>query len=173
MLLFQTRKKICTCSQIHRNTGKEPRRTWAALSSVHTVLPPVLPTVLPGSKRFRVHHGAALAGSSSQFCSLVAEYYQRLLDQKTILETEPGLQYPGRLAVGDPVRAIVHHLRTLTLQTVEAMVLVVFFPEPRGSRTDFCETTIGDSRTMSAYTKVMLVRLGHTILLLLGPRHCD
>jgi hypothetical protein len=69
-------------------------------SSVHAVLPPVLPTVLLGWKRFRVHHGATLAGSSSQFCSRVVECYQRLLDQITILKAEPGLQYPedsGRL----------------------------------------------------------------------------
>lgn len=95
-----------------------------------------------------------------------------LLDQKTILETEPGPAISERLAVGDPVRAIVH-LRTLTLKTVEALVLVVFFLESRGSRTDFCETTFGDTRIMSACTKVILVRLGHTILRLLGPRHCD
>jgi hypothetical protein len=161
VLLFQTRRKICTCSQTHRNTGKESRRTWARLSSVHTVLPPVLPTVLLGSKRFRMHHGATLAGSSSQFCSRVAEYYQRLLDQKTILESKPGPAISERLAVGDTVRAIVHHLRTLTLKTVEALVitlefsfvalvLVVFFSESCDSRTNFCETTIGDSRIMSA-----------------------
>jgi hypothetical protein len=88
-----------------------------------------------------------------------------------------------RLAIGDPVGAIVHHLRTLTLKTVEAwvitpefpfvaLVLVVSFLESCGSRTDFCGTTIGDSRKTSAYTKLILVRLGHTILLLLGPRHC-
>jgi hypothetical protein len=82
------------------------------------------------------------------------------------------------------VRAVIHHLRTLTLKAVEALVitfeflfvalvLVVFFLESCGSRTDFCETTIGDSRIMSAYTKPILVRLGRTILLLLGLRHCD
>jgi hypothetical protein len=82
------------------------------------------------------------------------------------------------------VRAIVHHLRTLTLKTVEALVitfefsfvalaLVVFFSESCGSRADFCETTIGDSRIMSAYTNFILVHLGHTVLLLLGLRHCD
>lgn len=82
------------------------------------------------------------------------------------------------------MRAIIHHLGTLTLKTVEALVitfeflfvalvLVVFFLESCGSRTDFCETTIGDSRITSAYTKLILVHLGHTILLLLGPRHCD
>ena len=81
------------------------------------------------------------------------------------------------------MRAIVHHLGTLTSETVEALVitfefsfvalvLVAFFSESCGSRTDFCEMTIGDSRIMSAYTKLILVRLGHTILLLLGPRHC-
>jgi hypothetical protein len=88
----------------------------------------------------------------------------------------------GRL--GDPVKAIVHHLRTLTLRTVEALVvtfefsfmalvLVVFFSGSCGSRTDFCEVTIEDSRIMSAYTKHILVHLGHTTLLLLGPCHCD
>ena len=82
------------------------------------------------------------------------------------------------------MRAMVHHLRMLTLETVEALVitfefpfvalvLVVFFSESCGSRIDFCETTIGDSRMMSAYTKLILVHLGHTILLLLGPCHCD
>jgi len=152
------------------------------LSSVHTVLPPVLPTVLLGWKRFRAHHGATLAGSSIQFCSRVAEYYQRLLDQITILKTGARPATSGRL--GDPVRAIVHHLRTLTLRAVEALVitfessfaaliLVVFFSESCGSRADFCETTVGDSRIMSAYTKPILVRLGHTLLLLLGPCHCD
>jgi hypothetical protein len=152
------------------------------LSSVHTVLPPVLPTVLLGWKRFRVHHGATLAGSSIQICSRVAEYYQRLLDQITILKTGARLAVSGRL--GDLVRAIVHHLRTLTLKAVEALVvtfefsfvalvLVVSFSESCGSRTDFCETTVGDSRIMSAYTKLILVHLRHTILLLFGPCHCD
>jgi len=132
----------------------------------------VLPTVLLGSKRFRIHHGAALAGSSSQFCSRVAEYYRRPLGSENDSGNGARPAISERLAVGDPVRAIVH-LRTLTLKTVEALVLVVFFLESRGSRTDFCETTFGDTRIMSACTKVILVRLGHTILLLLGPRHCD
>ena len=142
----------------------------------------MLPTVLLGWKRFREHHGATAAGSSSQFCSRVVEYYQRLSDQITILKNGARPAIPGRL--GHPVRAIVHPLRMLTLRTVEAlvitfefsfvaMVLVVFFSEPCGSRTDFCETAIGDSRIISAYTKPILVHFGHTVLLLLGPCHCD
>ena len=142
----------------------------------------MLPTVLLGWKRFREHHGATPAGSSSQFCSRVVEFYQRLLDQITIPKTGTRPAISGRL--GDPVRAVVHHLRVLTLKTVEALVvtfefsfvalvLVVSFSESCGSRADFCETTVGDSRIMSTYTKLILVHLRHTILLLLGPCHCD
>jgi hypothetical protein len=137
-----------------------------------------------GLKRFRIHHGATLAGSSSQFCSCMAEYYQHLLDQKAILKTEPGLQSPKKTRRRGSSERNFHHLRTLTLKTVEALVItfefsfvalvrVVFFSESCGSRADFGETTIGDSRIMSAYTKLILVRLGHTVLLLLGLRHCD
>jgi hypothetical protein len=86
VLLFQTRKKNMHMLSDAPEYRYRIKPNLGRLSSVHTVIPPVPPTVLLGWKRFRVLHGAALAGSSSQFCSRVAEYYQPLLDQITILK---------------------------------------------------------------------------------------